>query len=85
MKLKGKKYKEPEDKTQLTFPKEEVKTLIKEFVPEDGIKGYGEIVKHVLEHYYSENKHFKSDDVVKVIKEVEAEWHPPEEVKIAGE
>jgi len=85
MKLKGIKYKEPKAKTKLVFPKEEVKSLIKEFVKEDEAKGYGEIVHYVLNHYYAEGKHFHSDDVLVAIKEVDAEWHPPEVVEIVGE
>lgn len=78
--LKGKNYVKPEvTETKLAFPKKAMKTLIEEFVPEDGAKSYKEICQHVLEHYHKENKHFHSDDVLALVKEVDAEWHPVEE------
>ena len=76
MELKGKKYVEPEQVKPILFPESDVKARIKALVPEEGKKSYKEIIDIVLNEYLVQGKHFNADDILRCIKEVDAEWHP---------
>ena len=76
MELKGKEYIEPTPAKPLAFPEAEVKAKIKNLVPETGKRSYKEIIEVILNGYIAQGKHFNSDDVLKCIKEIDAEWHP---------
>ena len=56
--------------------KDTVKAEIKTFVVIP--KYYKEVVDHIQKGLYFQNIHVPDEDIAKLVKEVDAEWNPPE-------
>lgn len=76
MYLKGIKYVEQQPSSVFIFPEADVKARVKILVPETGIKSYKEVIDIIEKEYLAKGIHLKSDDTLRCIKEVDAEWHP---------
>jgi len=55
--------------------KDDLKAEIKAYVLEP--KLYKDVIDHVQVSLYQQNKHVPDEEVAKLVKEVDDEWHPP--------
>jgi hypothetical protein len=67
----------PSTKRELTQEeKDTIKTEIKAYVVEP--KQYRDVIDYVQKALYIVNIHVLDEEVAKLVKEVDDEWHPPE-------
>ena len=73
--LYPKNYVKPDEPAKEVLDEVDVKAKVTAFVvkPEE----YKTVVEHVQSLYISENKHYKDEDILAIVKELDLEWNPP--------
>lgn len=74
-KLKPKNWMEPLPPAKPVLDTDAVKAGIEALVKSP--MEYSEIVDHIQAGFIAENLHFRDDEILAVVKEVDAEWHLP--------
>jgi len=85
--LKAQDYVEPEVAEQVlaSQTKGAIKKKIKELIPAGGKIAYEEAVDKIRFEYIEKGQHIHSDLILELVKEVDAELHPVEEVLVVEE
>jgi len=83
MYLKAKDYiKEDVVSSEISSQKKtEIKNKIEALVPSKEKMLYKEVINAIEQEYIENGEHLNTDEILKIVKEVDKEWYPAEKIK----